>query len=37
VGTEVGEEIQTKDIDKLFNNMIAETSSLEKGRDIQVQ
>jgi uncharacterized coiled-coil protein SlyX len=35
---EEGEEIQTKVIDKLFNNIIAENfPNLEKRRDIQVQ
>jgi hypothetical protein len=38
MGMEEGEEIQTKDIDNLFNNIAAENfPNHEKGRDIQVQ
>jgi hypothetical protein len=38
MGIEEGEEIQTKGIDNVFNNIIAENfPKLEKERDIQVQ
>jgi hypothetical protein len=38
MGTEQGEEIQTKGIDNLLNNIIAEIfSNVEKGVDNQIQ
>jgi hypothetical protein len=38
MGEEEGKETQTKGIDNLFNNIIAEISSnVEKGRDNQIQ
>jgi hypothetical protein len=38
MGIDEGEQIQTKGLDNLFNNIIAENfPNFEKGRDIQVQ